>query len=178
MTRRLLTTTALATLLLASPALAETSLTPRKAADPDVAGAEAASAVDGVVVTATRFAQNADKIGVSITALDSCDIALSQATNVADLISRTPGVVVARSGGEGQQARSSFAGRNPTTRWWWSTASSSNDPSSTQGGFNFGNLLIGDIARIEVLRGAQSTSGAVRRSAGWSIWSRRADREP
>ncbi|HCW49334.1 MAG TPA: TonB-dependent receptor, partial [Brevundimonas sp.] len=32
-----------------------------------------------------------------------------------------------------------------------------NDPSSTQGGFDFGNLLIGDASRIEVLRGAQST---------------------
>ena len=31
-----------------------------------------------------------------------------------------------------------------------------NDPSSPGGGFNFGNLLIGNIARIEVLRGAQS----------------------
>lgn len=32
-----------------------------------------------------------------------------------------------------------------------------NDPSSTQGGPNLGNLLVGDTARIEVLRGAQST---------------------
>src|SRR5690606_31032473 len=32
-----------------------------------------------------------------------------------------------------------------------------NDPASTGGGYNFANLLIGDIDRIEVLRGAQST---------------------
>jgi vitamin B12 transporter len=32
-----------------------------------------------------------------------------------------------------------------------------NDPSSTGGGFDFGNLLVGDISRIEVLRGSQST---------------------
>ena len=32
-----------------------------------------------------------------------------------------------------------------------------NDPSSPGGGFNSGDLLIGDIARIEVLRGPQST---------------------
>ncbi|HMO43900.1 MAG TPA: TonB-dependent receptor, partial [Phenylobacterium sp.] len=32
-----------------------------------------------------------------------------------------------------------------------------NDPSQAGGGYNFGNLLTGDIARIEVLRGAQST---------------------
>src|SRR3546814_1802522 len=31
-----------------------------------------------------------------------------------------------------------------------------NDPSSTGGGFNFANLLAGDIDRIEVLRGPQS----------------------
>src|SRR3546814_19270063 len=31
-----------------------------------------------------------------------------------------------------------------------------NDPSSTGGGFNFANLLVGDIDRIEVLRGPQS----------------------
>ena len=157
MTRRLLTTTALATLLLAAPALAETSVPARKAADPDVAGAEAASAVDGVVVTATRFAQRADKIGVSITALDARDIALSQATNVADLISRTPGVVVARSGGEGQQASVFIRGAESYHTVVVVDGVKLNDPSSTQGGFNFGNLLIGDIARIEVLRGAQST---------------------
>ncbi|WP_248785660.1 TonB-dependent receptor, partial [Escherichia coli] len=31
-----------------------------------------------------------------------------------------------------------------------------NDPSSPGGGFNFGNLLIGNIERIEVLRGPSS----------------------
>ncbi|MFZ3006612.1 MAG: TonB-dependent receptor, partial [Phenylobacterium sp.] len=32
-----------------------------------------------------------------------------------------------------------------------------NDPSAPGGGYNFANLLTGDVARIEILRGAQST---------------------
>jgi vitamin B12 transporter len=32
-----------------------------------------------------------------------------------------------------------------------------NDPSQPGGGYDFGNLLVGDISRVEVLRGAQST---------------------
>ena len=32
-----------------------------------------------------------------------------------------------------------------------------NDPSLIGGNFDFGNLLVGDISRVEILRGAQST---------------------
>lgn len=124
---------------------------------PDVAGREGAGAVSEVVVTATRSPQPAARVGQSVTVLDEAAITASQAVLLTDLLERTPGVSFTRNGGPGTASSLNIRGAEGHHTVTIIDGVKLNDPSSTQGGFNFGNLLVGDVARIEVLRGAQST---------------------
>jgi len=154
MTRALLCSTAIATALIAFPAFAAEAPT---APDPDVAGQAGATSVDSVIVTATRSPQAAEKIGASATVLDLPAIEASQAVDIAGLLSTTPGVNFTRTGGFGMATTVNIRGAEGQHTVVLIDGVKLNDPSSTQGGFNFGNLLVGDVSRIEVLRGAQST---------------------
>src|SRR3989344_3318257 len=82
-----------------------------------------------IVVTANRTAQSLDKVGQSITVRDS-GIGTSTSVSIR--------------GAESDQTVALVDGIKL------------NDPSSPGGGFNFGNLLVGNIDRIEVLRGPSS----------------------
>lgn len=154
MTRALLCSTAIATLLLAAPAFAEEAPV---AAEPDVAGQAGATSVDTVVVTATRSPQSADKIGSAVTVLNQKAIEAAQTVAVIDLLAQTPAVSFTRNGGPGTSTTVNIRGAEGQHTVVLIDGVKLNDPSSTQGGYNFGSLLIGDTARIEVLRGAQST---------------------
>lgn len=140
----------LSTLLLGAPAFAQT------AAAPDVAGLET-GAVSELVVTATRSPQPIERIGASITVLDEAAIRQDQAINLVDLIARTPGVSVARNGGPGSVTSVYVRGAESYHTVVVIDGVRLTDPATTRGGASFGNLLVGDAARIEVLRGAQST---------------------
>ena len=129
----------------------------------NAASAQTASSVtdpgllDDVVVTANRSAQAADRVGQSVTVLTRADIQSSQTVVVSDLLARTSGVTVSRNGGEGSVTAVRIRGAETDQTVAIVDGVKLNDPSGTGGGYNFGNLLIGDVARIEVLRGAQST---------------------
>ena len=110
-----------------------------------------------VIVTANRSAQAADRVGQSVTVLTTEAIETSQTVSVADLLVRTPGVSLSRNGGIGGSTALRIRGAESDQTVVVIDGVKLNDPSSTGGGFNFGSLLTGDIARIEVLRGAQST---------------------
>lgn len=140
-------------LIAATPALADE----QQAAAPDVAGKNGAVALTDVIVTANRSAQRADRVGASVTVLTEAVIQASQAVAVADLLAQTPGVSFTRNGGVGTSTGVNIRGAESQHTVVLIDGVKLNDPSSTQGGFNFGNLLVGDVERIEVLRGAQST---------------------
>jgi len=154
MTRALLCSTAIATLLLAVPAFAAEAPT---ASDPDVGGQAGAASVDTIIVTATRSPQSADKIGSAVTVLNQQAIEAAQSPAVVEILATTPAVSFTRNGGPGTSTSLSIRGAEGQHTIVLIDGVKLNDPSSTQGGYNFGNLLVGDISRIEVLRGAQST---------------------
>lgn len=110
-----------------------------------------------VVVTANRSAQAADRVGQSVTVLTTDQIEASQAVSVVDLLARTPGVSVTSNGGPGQPTALRIRGAEGDQTLVVVDGVKLNDPSAPGAGYNFGNLLTGDVARIEVLRGAQST---------------------
>ncbi|KQN69206.1 TonB-dependent receptor plug domain-containing protein [Sphingomonas sp. Leaf62] len=111
---------------------------------------------DEIVVTANREARPVDTVGQAITVLDLATIEQRQAVVVSDLLRQTPGVTVTRNGGIGTTTSVNIRGADSDQTVALIDGVKLNDPSSPGGGFNFGNLLVGNIARIEVLRGAQS----------------------
>lgn len=156
MNRTAFATLAAASLLAAAPAFAVEAVD-QQAAAPDVAGRAGATAVEDVVVTANRSAQPIERVGASVTVLTQAAIEARQTPAVVELLAQTPGVSFTRNGGVGTSTGVNIRGAESQHTVVLIDGVKLNDPSSTQGGFNFGNLLVGDTARIEVLRGAQST---------------------
>ena len=145
--------TALAVAFLTSTA----ALADDRAPTPDAAGAEAANPVSELVVTAARGPQDPAKVGQSVTVLNAAQIQASQQVLVSDLISRTAGVAYSRNGGPGGITTIRIRGAEGDQTVAVVDGVKINDPSAPGGGYNFANLLTGDVARIEILRGAQST---------------------
>ncbi|MFZ4689446.1 MAG: TonB-dependent receptor plug domain-containing protein [Polymorphobacter sp.] len=109
-----------------------------------------------IVVTANRAPQPLARVGQSISVLDAAEIERRQSNTVLDLLRTLPGVTVARNGGVGGTVGVFIRGADSDQTVALIDGVKINDPASPGGGFNFGNLLTGNIARIEVLRGAQS----------------------
>ncbi|MDO8379632.1 TonB-dependent siderophore receptor [Phenylobacterium sp.] len=124
---------------------------------PDAGGAEAANPVSELMVTAARGPQDPGKVGASVTVLNQAAIEARQQVLVSDLISRAPGVAYSRNGGPGGITTIRIRGAEGDQTVAVVDGVKINDPSAPGGGYNFANLLTGDVARIEVLRGAQST---------------------
>ena len=70
---------------------------------------------------------------------------------------RHPGLTVSRDGGVGQLTSVFIRGADSDQTIVVIDGVQMNDPSAPGAGYNFANLLTSDIARIEILRGAQST---------------------
>ena len=77
--------------------------------------------------------------------------------NVSDLLATTPGITFSRNGGPGNSTSVYIRGADSDHTVVLIDGVVLNDPSLIGGNFDFGNLLVGDISRIEILRGAQST---------------------
>jgi vitamin B12 transporter len=127
--------------LLASPVLAQT-------AQPNA---------ETITVTATRTPQATSQIGASITIIGAEAITQSQAINVDDLLRTVPSVSISRNGGQGGLTSVRIRGAEGDQTLVLIDGIKINDPASPGGGFDFGTLLVGDVAQIDVLRGPQST---------------------
>lgn len=109
-----------------------------------------------IIVTATSARQAPERSGRAISLLNADDIARLQLPTVADLLATTPGVTVSANGGIGGFSAVRIRGAEGEQTLTLIDGVRVNDPSSPGGGFDFGNLLVGNIDRIEVLRGPNS----------------------
>ena len=129
----------LASLALAAPALAETGAT------------------DDIVVTASRSgdAEKAADVPASLTVIDDDALEQRQTRIVSDVLRDVPGVAVSRAGGVGALTQVRIRGSESNHVLVLIDGIEAADP--YQGEFDFGTLLADDGARIEVLRGQQSS---------------------
>ena len=130
---------------------------PIQATPPDEAGEAAANGANSIVVTAIRSPLPARRVAASVTVLSAQQIQQDQETSVSDILARTPGVNVVRNGGPGETTSVFIRGAESDQTVALVDGVKVNDPTDPGTGYDFSNLISGDIARIEVLRGPQST---------------------
>lgn len=109
-----------------------------------------------IIVTASSAKQAPENTGRAITLIQNHQVELAQPSTVADLLARTPGVTVSNTGPIGGFSAVRIRGAEGEQTLTLIDGIRVNDPSSPGGGFDFGNLLIGNIDRVEVLRGPNS----------------------
>ena len=109
-----------------------------------------------IVVTATGSEASRDQSGQAITVIEREAIERLQPSTLADLLARTPGITVSSTGPIGGFTAVRIRGAEGEQTLTLIDGVRVNDPSSPGGGFDFGNLLVGNIDRVEVLRGPNS----------------------
>ncbi len=114
---------------------------------------EPAPVSDSIIVTATREPAPSASVGASVTTFTASDIARRATMMLSDLIRETPGVAVIQTGGQGGQTSLFLRGGESTYTKVLLDGIPLNEPGGT---FNFSALTTSNLARVEVVRGAQS----------------------
>jgi vitamin B12 transporter len=110
---------------------------------------------DPVVVTATRAEEALERIGASVTVVPEEVFQAQQYRTVEEVLRTVPGVDVQTSGSPGRLTTIKIRGANPTQVQV--LIDGVRVKSTTSGDFDFADLTLDDIERIEVVRGPQST---------------------
>lgn len=110
-----------------------------------------------VVVTATRTPQPREVTGVSISIISAADLKARQIVSVGDALAQTPGLTIVRNGGTGQPTAIGMRGAPAGQTLLLIDGVRINDPSVTDGPPVLADVLANGVARIEILRGPQST---------------------
>lgn len=130
----------LAALLIAAPAAAEAPL----------------RVLPETVVTATRIPTPIERIPAGVTVIDRATIEERGWRTLPEALAAVPGLRAVQSGGMGQLTTVFLRGTNSNHVLVLRDGMPINDPSTTTGLFDFGNDLLADVERIEVIRGPMS----------------------
>ena len=109
-----------------------------------------------IVVSPTTLPTPISETASSVTLITAQDIEQRQLRTVSEALGVVPGLNVVQTGGSGGQTAVFIRGTNANHVKVLIDGVDVGDPSVTNGAFDFGHLLTGDIERIEVLRGPQS----------------------
>ncbi len=118
--------------------------------------AAAQQAIPDTIVTGTRVATPLARVPAAITVISRQDIEERGYQTLAEALVAVPGLRVVQTGGPGQQASGFLRGSSSRNVLVLLDGVPVNDPSDPNGAFNFGNDLLFDVERIEVLRGPAS----------------------
>ncbi len=111
---------------------------------------------DATVVSPTTVVTPSEQSASSVTVITAGDIENRQLRTVPDALASVPGLNVVQTGGPGGQTSMFIRGTNSNHVKVLVDGIDMSDPSNPNATFDFGQLLTGDIERIEVLRGPQS----------------------
>lgn len=110
-----------------------------------------------ITVTATGSETRLVDTGQPVTVIARDEIESVQGADLTRVLERAPGVTFSRNGGVGSFTGVRVRGADAEQLLVMVDEVRVNDPASPAGGFDFGNLLSGNIQSIELLRGANST---------------------
>ncbi len=113
--------------------------------------------MEEVVVTATRVKEAAEGLPISTTVISSQEIEAQGLETVADVLRYVEGLYIQNTGGPGRTT--SLRIRGLDSRWVMVMVDGMevNDPSAIGGAFDFSDLTVDDIDRIEIVRGPASS---------------------
>ncbi|MES2710839.1 MAG: TonB-dependent receptor plug domain-containing protein, partial [Pseudomonadota bacterium] len=124
----------------------------------------APSAVPDTIVRAATAPTTAERMPAGVTIITRQQIQERGYQSLAEALFAVPGVNLAPTGGLGQQTSLFTRGTNSNHTLVLIDGIPVNDPSTPAGAFDFGQDLLGDIERIEIIRGPFSSlygSGAL-----------------
>ena len=108
------------------------------------------------MVTPSHFNAPRDQVGSAISVFDQTDLNRRGNRSVSDTLRRLPGIAVSRSGGPGQLTSIRLRGTESNHVLVMIDGIEVNDPASVDA-FYVDALTVDDLARIEVVRGPQSS---------------------
>lgn len=121
------------------------------------AHAQGVTQLEGITVySANRTPTEASKVGSSVEVLTEKDLAKQSKTFVKDYLEQLPGVSFSQNGPPGSTTTISLRGANGSYVKVLVDGIDISDPSSSTTQTAFEHLLVGDVSRIEVLKGSQS----------------------
>lgn len=127
-----------------------------------------------IVVSPSKTTTSTEKVANAITVITKEDIEASQRTQILDLLKMVPSLDVVQTGGAGGQASVFIRGANSEHTLVLLDGIELNNPVSTARAFNFANLTLDNVERIEILRGAQSIYGSDALGGVISIFTKKA----
>ena len=120
-----------------------------------------AFADDVIVVTATRTPTPVERLPARVEVINRIDIEEKGLVSLADALRQAPGLSVVSTGTYGVQTSVFSRGANSAHTLALFDGIRINDPTSPNGAYDFGQDTLGDLERVEVLRGpASSVYGA------------------
>jgi vitamin B12 transporter len=111
---------------------------------------------NSVVVSPSTIPTPSEQSASSVTVITAAEIENNQYRTVPDALASVPGLNVVQTGGPGGQTSIFIRGTNSNHVKVLIDGIDVSDPSNPNQSFDFGQLLTGDIERIEILRGPQS----------------------
>jgi vitamin B12 transporter len=138
------------------PAISVSAPRPKKPPPAATQAAPAPANPQSVAISPTSILTPTDQIASSVTVITAQDIEKEQRRTVPDVLSTVPGINVVQTGGPGGLTSVFMRGTNSNHVKVLIDGIDVSDPSNPNRSFDFGQLLTGDLERIEVLRGPQS----------------------
>lgn len=127
-------------------------------ATPALAGEVAAEATADTTITVlgTGLEEPVDQTGQSIAVVGVEELQSVQGADITRVLERLPGVVFSRNGGPGGFTGVRVRGAEAEQLLVLVDGVRMDDPSQPSGGTSFGNLLAGNLEKVELLRGSNS----------------------